>query len=286
MHLRFRGDLARRLACPDYVRAYDGAQHRHAIFQQYPTLLAALENIVGLDGEYGRADGETVDAFFRALLEEHRDHGHPVWSTALIFALFPAIKRQKRQTFSSAHDDDALSDVVLDGCLEAVVRVARVSDRDRLAMRLVQEMGRYAYRVVRTACRDRQLVSELVTVAMDTGAIEPFAEGRRESIPHVGDMLVEIREATRRAHDGDDRELARRLDAAAPLRERVSLLYPDLTAADQAQLYERLKKRGMRAVARVKDAAHHAECEAAQNVTVKQPASWRRKEKEQSDDRT
>lgn len=263
MHLRFRGELARRLACADYVRAYDDARKRQAFFEQYPTLLGALEEVVGLDGEYGREDGADVDAFLRAMFDEDRDRPHPVWKTALTVAFFPAIQSLALRLQSSAHDDDGKRDVALFAWCEAITRVARVSSRDRLAMRLVQAMERRAFRAVRLVCRERALLRDLVTVAMDTGAMEPFAQGRREAVDHVGEMLVEIRESTREAHDGDDHQLAKALDAACTLRERVRLLFPDLPAHDREQIYQRVKKRQTRALTRVKFAAHFAQRVAA-----------------------
>jgi hypothetical protein len=274
-----RARLIRALEDRETERMFAAARPRHDILAPYSTLLAALDDVLGLDGAYGRRrDIATTDALLRALLGEQRDHPHRVWTTALTAAFFPAITNLRRRVVSSEHDDDDRRDLVLEAWLEAIARVARVSDRDRLAMRLVQEMERHAFRVVRVACRQRKLVRSLGAVARDTHAIEPFAHGRAEAVPHAGDLLVEIREVTARAHDGDDRELARKLDAAAPLTERMRLLYPDLAAEDREQMYQRVKRRGTRAMARAKSATRCAELGVPQ-PNPRRPAIRRRRKR-------
>jgi len=191
-------------------------------------------------------------------------------------AFFPAITNLKLRARSSAHDEDGLRDLVLDGCLEAIQQVSRVSDRDRLPMLLKQAMQRHVFATIRAACSERELVSNLVTSALATRSVEPFAQGRGELVPHVGELLVEIREATRDAHDGDDLELARRLDDASSLLERLRMLYPDAPDEDVEQMYERLKKRVTRAFARVRSAAEQAALDAAQ-PTRRRPALRRRR---------
>jgi hypothetical protein len=269
---KLRDEVIRELHSPESRRAFREARFRRAAFASYATLVAALAHVFGLGGEYGRADGATIDAFMRAVLDEHVEHPHRVWPTALMAAFFPAIKRLKRKAVSSAHNDDGIRDLVLIGCLEAVDRVAQIRDRDRLPMRLRQAMRRHVFRAIRAACRERELLRDLVTVALDTGAMEPFAQGRREAVPHVGEMLVEIREATRSAHDGDDSQLTKKLAAASTLRERLRMLYPDVSAEDQEQMYQRLKRRSTRALTRVKSAAGRAEREAAKALTTRRPA--------------
>jgi len=271
-----RTALVRELDTVECRRAFRRAQERRPMLARYPTLVAALEEIVGLGGGYGRADDATVDAFFRALLDEQREFPHAVWPTAIMLAFFPAITNLKLRVRSSAHDEDALRDLVLDGCLEAIEQVSRVSSRDRLPMLLKQAMQRHVFAAVRSACGERELVSNLVTSALTTRSVEPFAQGRSELVPHVGELLVEIREATRDAHDGDDLELARRLDDASSLLERLRMLYPDAPDEDIAQMYERLKKRVSRAFSRVRSAAEQAALEAAQ-PTRRRPALRRRR---------
>jgi hypothetical protein len=258
-------------------RAFCTAQGRRTILARYPTLVAALEEIVGLNGAYGRADEATVDEFFRDVLDEQREFPHRVWPTAVMVAFFPAITKLKLRARSSAHDEDGLRDLVLDGCLEAIKQVGRESHRDRLPMRLKQAMQRHVFTAIRAACSERELVSNLVTAALATRSVEPFAHGRGELVPHVGELLVEIREATRDAHEGDDFELARRLDDASSLLERLRMLYPDAPDEDIAQMYERLKKRVSRAFARVRSAAEQAALEAAQPTRRRTAPRRRRK---------
>ena len=257
-------------------RAARCAQGRRATLARYPTLLAALEEVVGLNGDYGRADDATVDVFLRELLDEQTEFPHRVWPTAIMVAFFPAITKLKLRARSSAHDEDGLRDLVLDGCLEAIKQVARESHRDRLPMRLKQAMQRHVFAAIRAACGERELVSNLVTSALATRAVEPFAQGRSELVPHVGELLVEIREATRDAHAGDDLALARRLDDASSLLERLRMLNPDAADEDIEQMYERLKKRVSRAFARVRSAAEQAALEATQPPR-RRPALRRRR---------
>lgn len=271
-----RAVLLRRLESRDAARVYEEAKTRHPVLRRYPTLLAALAEISGLDGNYGRRDLEIEDAFLRALLLEHRDRSHAVWTAALMAAFFTAISGLKKRLVSSVHDDGGKQDLVIDAWLEAVARVARISDRDRLALRLTQEMERHAFRTVRAAYRQHRLVHDVVALARDSGEIEPFGQRRADAVDHVGDRLLEIHEAVRGAHEGDERQVARRLESAATLRDRFRERYADLPAEDQEQIYQRIKRRGTRVAMRVKRAADYAERE-AEDAGTRRPALRRRR---------
>ena len=83
----------------------------------------------------------------RALLEEQRESGDAVWSSALLLAYYPMLSRLRHRLVTTTVTSEELDQVVVASFLAAVAEVSL--DLDRLPMRLRQRTERQVFAYLR-----------------------------------------------------------------------------------------------------------------------------------------
>ena len=89
------------------------------------------------------------EALTRAMLEEQRETGKPLWSSALLVAYYPMLSRLRHRLVTTTVTSEELDQVVVAAFLAAVSEVPL--DLDRLPMRLRQRTERQVFTYLRKA---------------------------------------------------------------------------------------------------------------------------------------
>jgi hypothetical protein len=101
------------------------------------------------------------EALMRALIAEHRKSGEALWSSMLLVAFYPALRRLRSRLVSDTVPGYELDQLVVTSFLASLTELPFTDRTDRVAMRLRQRTQRQVFAFLRRERKQRYLSIEL-----------------------------------------------------------------------------------------------------------------------------
>jgi len=260
---RLFAELRAEVRSPKHCAAFTEARERHDAFQDH----GAVASVLGVLADGGPERYAEKEALSRALIAEQQAHPSAFWAAVLLVAYFPMLSRLRHRIYGHALASDDLDQLVVTSFLGVVADYPLDAGLDRTAMRLRQRTERQVFRVV---CAEQE---ELLLFR--SGPPENLADSERARWPefrHNGtpaprnpidtaDAVALLVEHAGELLDGETFDL---LTATLICGRRISSYLdgalPDLDARERRRVYQRIKRRHSRALARMRPALEHLRC--------------------------
>ena len=248
---------------PRHAPLFEAARERNDAFEPHHTIASVL----GTLADERREAYPHREALTRALIAEQQSAPSSFWAATLLLAYYPMLSRLRHRIYGDTLPDPDLDQIVITTFLTVVAEFPLDEKRDRTAMRLKQRTQRGVFRILREDQRHQELVRftdlERIEVADELGW--PGVRDKPRSGPrnpkdaadavsllleHAGDML-----------DGECFDLVTAtLICGRRIPGYVSRLAPRLNGDERRRLYQRIKRRHSRALARLRPALEHLRC--------------------------
>jgi hypothetical protein len=247
--------LRAELVSPRYARDFEAARRRHNALAGYHTITSVLRV---LHDENPSAYPER-DALTRALLFEQQHAPSPFWSSALLTAYYPMLSRLRFRIIGDTVLKADLDQAVITSFLNAVSSVSLTDGTDRIAMRLKSQTQTLFLRFVQDVHRHEEALCfkgfdefELPEDAAWPDTCDDFQSGPRNS----RDAAEAISTLLSFAGDATDGETFDFMTVRFICKKHVSVylqkMLPDLREAERWNLYQKIKRRHSRAMARIR----------------------------------
>lgn len=255
----FKG-LRAEVRSPTHSRAFEAARSRHGALSHHESIASVL-GVLSTEGNY-----EEKEALTRAMLRELQERPGSFWSAALLVAYYPMLSRLRHGIRGDAILGDDLDQLVVTSFLTVARDYPLDAALDRTAMRLRQRTRRQVFRVLCTEQDERELfryappdVEERDQVrwpeAKPSGEPPPrnpidTADAVALLVEHAGDQL-----------DGETFDLVTAtLICGRRIGAYLDGAIPDLEGRERTRVYQRIKRRHSRALARIRPALEHLRC--------------------------
>lgn len=189
------------------------------------------------------------EALTRAMLEEQRESGKPLWSSALLLAYYPMLSRLRHRLVTTTVTSEELDQVVVAAFLTAVNEVPL--DLDRLPMRLRQRTERQVFsylRKEREECSPRADAANLDTMGAE--CVQRLHPQRHDDTFLDLSLLLE-RAASQGVHPRSLEVVEATVLHRELLRSYVERVGPE-DEVERERAYQRLKRQRTRALKRLR----------------------------------
>ena len=262
IHIHF----ARELRAPRALEAFRTESAACLVLRRHGSPVELLA--VFRDRSPGRVD-ERERLTLKLIATAQRDSGGP-WSTVLLVAFLPMLRRLRGSIRGDALDSDDLDQLVLTSFLEAVASYPLDRWTDRSAMRLKQSTRRGVFTVVGAEQEIREQRAGLASLTRELGGLDPFRECASGYVPNPideADAVAIIDAHLCRRFDAAHRDLVVRTTVGGvTLARYVDELYPGLPPVERRRVYERLKRQRSRALRRIRESLLRARTPAERDV--------------------
>jgi len=201
------------------------------------------------------------DEVARSLIREQQRRPHPLFGAMLTLAYLPMLRRLRRRILGDAFAGDDLDQMVLHAFLETVAAIDLEAHPDRTSLRLRQATARRVFSQLRA--RQQEPTCALPD-QLDRVEPRPWPEARPAGKDtrdlSVGDddrderlaLLRRYIERERSPRSDDVELLSRTLVRGECLAAQVERRFRHLPATERKKMYQRLKRRHSRALARLR----------------------------------
>jgi len=188
------------------------------------------------------------EALTRAMLEEQRETGKPLWSSALLVAYYPMLSRLRHRLVTTTVTSEELDQVVVAAFLAAVSEVPL--DLDRLPMRLRQRTERQVFTYLR---KEREECLRADAAHLDTLGVECVQRlhPQRHDDTFLDLSLLLERAASQGVHPRSLEVVEATVLHRELLRSYVERVGPE-DEAERERAYQRLKRQRTRALKRLR----------------------------------
>jgi len=241
-----------------FARVLEGARSRHAALAPFTDTPAILEALKAGSSLTHKERGAIV----HAIIEEHRAHGGDYWQSLLCIAFEPALHKARRVASSTkkkarSSEDEMLDQEVLLAFTKAM-RLDSVADSgDYAPVALVNATNRFFERTqrderrrVRTKEIDYNKIQD-DTLADCQGTNDPEAAAKVEKLLGSTDSEM-LRDVLMSTVAGDE-----------SLADYIKRRMPDLSEAERADVYQRLRRQRYNALLRLRGSEMPGEEEVA-----------------------
>jgi len=215
-----------------------------------------------------RRDGYAErDALTRALIAENQGSPSSFWSAALLLAYYPMLSRLRHRIYGDAIPAGDLDQIVITMFLTVVTEFPLDKKRDRTAMHLRQRTERRVFRLVREDQRRQEFMRPA-----DPVELEWLDEPEWPELPGDGhraprnakDAAAAVALLVEHAADVLDGEAFDLMTATTICGRKIPAFLrsvaPDLDGDERVRIYQRIKRRHSRALAKVRPALAHLRC--------------------------
>lgn len=252
---------------------FEDARSREPALSRHHTPLEAVDGDEAGDGNTKRSPESYAqrDDLVRALMRSHHTQPHPLFTSMLILAYLPMLSRLRRRILGHQFLADDLDQMVVHAFLETIADRNLAEKPDRTSLRLRQATERRVFKQLRIRQRERTYPLPRGFENTDhrpwpeTSPVEP----RRTTLapgdgPHVEDemepheraaqlaLLRDIGSSAFLRNPGDLELLSSTLICGKRLSRLVDERYPELPLLDRRRVYERIKRRHSRALAKLR----------------------------------
>jgi len=234
--------LRRDALSPRHQGAFDAGRKRQPALAAHVNAASALAMLD--DEAEGTYPGR--EALMKALIQEHRASGSPVWSTLLLGAFKPMLVRLRNRLVSDTVPGDELDQLVITSFLGTLTDIPLI---DRLPMRLRQRTERQVFAFLRKERWHRHPDIDVETLE-DVEHEEPTVSEPTDA--ELYDLALLIQRAMEEGISTSGLDVV----AATVLRRELLRAYVDRLApgegVDRERLYQRLKRQRSRAMQRLR----------------------------------
>lgn len=246
-----------------HVPIFDAARGRHEVLAAHHTITSVL-GVLGDERRDGYADR---DALTRALIAEHQRSPSSFWSAALLLAYYPMLSRLRHRIYGDAIPAGDLDQIVVTMFLSVVTEFPLDKKRDRTAMRLRQRTERRVFRLVREDQRRQEVMRLADPVELEwlDDPQWPEQPGDDHRGPrNAKDAAAAVSLLVEHAADVLDGEAFDLMTATTICGRKIPAylrsVAPDLEGDERTRIYQRIKRRHSRALAKVRPALAHLRC--------------------------
>jgi len=248
---------------PRHAPLFEAARQESDAFEPHHTIASVL----GTLADERREAYPHREALTRALIAEQQRAPCSFWAATLLLAYYPMLSRLRHRIYGDTLPGPDLDQIVITTFLTVVAEFPLDEKRDRTAMRLKQRTQRGVFRILREDQRHQNLVrlTDLERIEVTDEAGWPGGRDKPRSGPrnpkdaadavsllleHAGDLL-----------DGECFDLVTAtLICGRRIPGYVRRLAPRLEGDERRRLYQRIKRRHSRALARLRPVLEHLRC--------------------------
>ena len=248
---------------PRHRAAFDAARTRHDALASHH----AIASVLGTLDDERKSAYPARDALTRVLLAEHQRSPSSFWSAVLLLAYYPMLSRLRHRIFGDAIPAGDLDQVVIMSFLSVVAEFPLDKKRDRTALHLRQMTAREVFRIVREDQRHQEIVRLTDPVVLERVDDPVWPEQRpngQRGPRNPGDAVAAVSLLVEHAGDLLDGECFDLVTATSICGRQISRyldrVAPDLDGDERARVYQRIKRRHSRALARLRPALAHLVC--------------------------
>lgn len=239
------------------------ARRRHEAFRDH----GGIASVLGVLSDDSHVRYDEKEALTRALIAEQQSRPSSFWAAVLLVAYYPMLSRLRHRIYGDALADDDLDQLVMTSFLAVVADYPLDAGLDRTPMRLRQRTERQVFRVV---CAEQD---ELLLFR--SGPPEDIEDEEHVRWPEVrpngkpaprnpidtADAVTLLVEHAGRLLDGETFDLVTAtLICGRRITSYVDGALPDLDPGERRRVYQRIKRRHSRALARIRPALEHLRC--------------------------
>lgn len=246
-----------------HIACFDEARGRHDALRDHD----AIASVLGVLADDGRDHYADKDALTRALIAEQQAHPSAFWAAVLLVAYYPMLSRLRHRIYGHALADDDLDQLVVTSFLGVVSEYPLAADLDRTAMRLRQGTERQVFRVVCAEQDELQLFRSAPPEDLADSDHARWPEARRNGKPlprnpiDTADAVTMLVEHAGDLLDGETFDLVTAtLICGRRITTYLDGVLPELDAHERRRVYQRIKRRHSRALARIRPALEHLRC--------------------------
>ena len=243
--------------------AFDAARSRQDALAPHHTIASVL----GVLDDERRSAYPKRDALTRALLAEHQRTPSSFWAAVLLVAYYPMLSRLRHRIYGDAIPAGDLDQIVITTFLSVIAEFPLDKKRDRTAMRLRQQTQRQVFQLVREDQRYQEVVRLAYPVEFERvdDAVWPEQRPNGKRGPrNPRDSAAAVSLLVEHADDVLDGQCFDLVTATSVCGRQISRyldrVAPDLDGDERARVYQRIKRRHSRALARLRPALAHLAC--------------------------
>jgi hypothetical protein len=246
-----------------HVPAFEAARGRHDVLAAHNTIASVL----GVLSDERRDAYAQRDALTRALIAEQQSSPSSFWSAVLLLAYYPMLSRLRHRIYGDAIPSGDLDQIVITMFLTVVTEFPLDKKPDRTAMRLRQRTERRVFRLVREDQRRQEVMRLADPVEFEWLDDPEWPEVSADS--HRGprnpkDAAAAVALLVEHAAEVLDGEAFDLVTATAICGRKIPAFLrrvaPELEGDERVRVYQRIKRRHSRALAKVRPALAHLRC--------------------------
>ena len=246
-----------------HTACFEEARQRHDALRNHDAIASVL-GVLANDSSGRYAEREVLTM---ALLAEQRAHPSAFWAAVILVAYYPMLSRLRHRIYGHALASDDLDQLVVTSFLGVVADYPLDADLDRTAMRLRQRTERQVFRVVCAEQDDLQLFRSAPPEDLEDSEQARWPEVRPNGTPvprnpiDTADAVTMLVEHAGDLLDGETFDLVTAtLICGRRITTYLDRWQPDLDPDDRRRVYQRIKRRHSRALARIRPALEHLRC--------------------------
>ena len=255
--------LLREVRAPRNQSRFEQARGRHPALASHDTVMSVL----GVLADRAKSSHERKDAITRALVEEQQADPQPFWLAILLLAFAPMLQRlRSRVAECRALARTEVAQVVTTCFLDAVETLPTHRRQERLCLRLRQNTERLVFQALNREEQTQRAEEAAEPEDIDwhvsrhrpDSCLTYWPDGRPGPPMPLEPWEVErqvrfFEHHTRQVLNADERSLlVTTFIHGVRLPDYVLRHYPDLSAAERNRVYEKIKRRHSRALARLR----------------------------------
>ncbi len=248
---------------PKHGAAFADARGRHEAFRDH----GSVASVLGVLADDGRARYDEKEALTRALIAEQQSRPGSFWASVLLVAYYPMLSRLRHRIYGHALADDDLDQLVVTSFLAVAAEYPLDAGLDRTPMRLRQRTERQVFRVVCAEQDELLLFRSGPPEDLEDEEQVRWPEVRQNGTPaprnpiDTADAVTMLVEHAGQLLDGETFDLVTAtLICGRRITSYVDGALPDLDPGDRRRIYQRIKRRHSRALARIRPALEHLRC--------------------------
>ena len=253
---------------PDVLSArhtplFEAARSRHDALAGPHDIASVLDTL----GDERREAYAERDAITRALIAEHQESPSSFWSAVLLLAYYPMLSRLRHRIYGDAIPAGDLDQIVITMFLTVIAELRLDKKPDRTAMHLRQQTQRRVFRLVKEDQRYQQVVWLTDPVQFERQGEPEWPEQRangHRGPRNAGDAAAAVSLLVEHASEILNGETFDLVTATRICGRKIPAFLrrvaPDLDEDERVRVYQRIKRRHSRALAKVRSALEHLRC--------------------------
>ena len=246
-----------------HARRYDDARKRQPALDDHD----GIASVLGILADDRAGNYAAKEALTRALIAEQQTRPSAFWAAVVLVAYYPMLSRLRHRIYGDALPSEDLDQLVITSFLSVLAEYPLDEGLDRTAMRLRQRTERQVFRVIRDEQEERQRFRPAEPQHLEEAEHAPWPETRRNGTRaprnpiDTADAVTMLVEQAGGLMDGETFDLVTAtLVCGRRITSYLDRAAPDVDPDERRRIYQRIKRRHSRAMARIRPALEHLRC--------------------------